>query len=271
MISLLKKVYWYCKKTKNRLLTDVVVLSFPKSGRTWLRVLLAKYYSLQYDHKFVLNFFQYKKHISWKLPYFFFHHAIEDDLTEIEQKGLSKRIKAKTIILVRDPRDVVVSYYFQVTKRQVELKEQYFGDNNPSIEEFLRHPQLGIATIIRYMNEVYDLVKNQRGSDFLVVSYEQLHQNGEATIRKILEYAEMEEINDDVIKKAYEFGSFENMKKLEKGNKFTSPTLKPGDDKQPESFKVRKGKIGGYKDYLSQEDIDYANKELALLNPVFGY
>jgi hypothetical protein len=39
----------------------------------------------------------------------------------------------------------------------------------------------------------------------------------------------------------------------------------------PESFKVRRGKIGGYREYLSDEDQRYAVEALTRLHPRFGY
>jgi len=39
-------------------------------------------------------------------------------------------------------------------------------------------------------------------------------------------------------------------------------SLAPGDINDPESFKIRRGKIGGYIDYLSKEDIEFINAEI---------
>ena len=47
--------------------------------------------------------------------------------------------------------------------------------------------------------------------------------------------------------------------------------LRAGDVRDPESFKVRRGKIGGYEDYLSAEDRQYATDALTRLDPRFGY
>ena len=52
------------------------------------------------------------------------------------------------------------------------------------------------------------------------------------------------------------------MKKMEQtGNVKQAYTyaLSPGDPQNPNSFKVRKGQIGGYKDALSSEDIEFWN------------
>ena len=43
------------------------------------------------------------------------------------------------------------------------------------------------------------------------------------------------------------------MQKLEAAGAFDSNILHPGDVRDPESFKVRRGKVGGYREYLSVE------------------
>ena len=44
------------------------------------------------------------------------------------------------------------------------------------------------------------------------------------------------------------------------------------DPTDPETFKVRKGKVGGYVDYLDAKEIEYLdNKIEADLDPIFGY
>jgi hypothetical protein len=47
--------------------------------------------------------------------------------------------------------------------------------------------------------------------------------------------------------------------------------LRAGDVRDPESFKVRRGKVGGYAEYLSVEDQQYAAVAIQKLDPRFGY
>jgi len=70
---------------------------------------------------------------------------------------------------------------------------------------------------------------------------------------------------------ALEFSRFENMQKLEAAGAFDSKILHPGDVRDPESFKVRRGKVGGYREYLSAEDQAFAASALAKLDVRFGY
>jgi hypothetical protein len=47
--------------------------------------------------------------------------------------------------------------------------------------------------------------------------------------------------------------------------------LQPRDREDLETFKVRQGKVGGFREYLSAQDQSYAAQVCAALNPRFGY
>ena len=74
-----------------------------------------------------------------------------------------------------------------------------------------------------------------------------------------------------IFQAALEFSEFENMRKLEAAGAFDSKILQARDPADPESFKVRRGKVGGYTDYLATEDRQYATGALAKLDRRFGY
>lgn len=79
------------------------------------------------------------------------------------------------------------------------------------------------------------------------------------------------DIREEVIENAVNFGKFDNLKKMEGKKEFSETIMQPGDEKDSESYKVRKGKVGGYVDYLSQEDIDYMDKVIAEMGcPFYG-
>ena len=50
---------------------------------------------------------------------------------------------------------------------------------------------------------------------------------------------------------------------MEKGKYFKSKKLRPGDKDDPESYKVRKGTEGGYRNYLDPKDCQYLEKMIA--------
>ena len=51
--------------------------------------------------------------------------------------------------------------------------------------------------------------------------------------------------------------SFENMRRMEEEGAAASGRLRAGSPSDPESFKVRRGKVGGYRDYLGDADLRY--------------
>jgi len=150
----------------------------------------------------------------------------------------------KVIFLVRDPRDVIVSLYFQEKKR---LKEEV-----GTLEEFIFRERGGIETIVEY----YNIWLNNRDipKDFLLVSYEGLHKNPTYELSRVLEFIGIEEVSNEVVQQAVEYSSFDNMRKMEEQDKFKSDKLRPGDPRDPESFKTRKGRVGGYREYLGEKE-----------------
>jgi hypothetical protein len=81
-----------------------------------------------------------------------------------------------------------------------------------------------------------------------------------------------EDFSDAEIQEAVDFGSFDNLRKLETSGFFRQGgmTLRNPDD--PETFKVRRGKVGGYRDYFTPEQVaELEELTYSRLSPTFGY
>jgi hypothetical protein len=69
-----------------------------------------------------------------------------------------------------------------------------------------------------------------------------------------------------------EWGSFENLRKLETSGFFKRGGMTLRDPSDENSFKVRRGKVGGYRDYFTPEQVAELEALVAeKLSPVFGY
>jgi hypothetical protein len=107
---------------------------------------------------------------------------------------------------------------------------------------------------------------------FLLVRYEDLKHNPVGELRRVVDFLGFTEVEDALLYEAVEFASFENMRKMEAGGTFQSMMLNPADRSDPESYKTRKGKIGGYQDYLSSEEsARLADKMKMELSDFYGY
>jgi len=251
---------------------DVVILSAPKSGRTWIRTFLCAYLCRRYGLGFTLQPGRYNHP---DFPRVIFSH----DRFEHRTKGnwwdrlrgkylVPKRElrRARIILLVRDPRDCFVSLYLQMTRRDPgadpALKQK-------SVSELLRDDRFGIRGIVRVMNDWLDEFSVRK--DFTMIRYEALRASPADHFRNLLAVVGETTVDTSTFHEALEFSRFENMQKLEAAGVFDSKILHPGDVRDPESFKVRRGKVGGYQEYLSAEDEEYAANVLRRLDPLFGY
>lgn len=180
----------------------------------------------------------------------------------------------KVIFLVRDPRDVIVSSYFELKHRsKLFAKNPYenqAGVVNDDLQTFIFQERSGIDTIINY----YNIWANNRHvpSSFLMVRYEDLRANPNKELQRIMDFLGLEAISSQKIEDAINFASFDNMRKMEMDEKYQSEMLKPADRKDENTFKTRKGKIKGYVDYLSPESIALLDEKIHTeLSDFFGY
>ena len=89
----------------------------------------------------------------------------------------------------------------------------------------------------------------------LVVRYEDLHDRPEAELRRVLEFVGVAEVADAVVAEAVAFASFDNMRRLEEADAFGSDRLRPGRVGDHDSYKTRRGVVGGHRDELTPDQI----------------
>jgi hypothetical protein len=214
----------------------IVLVSFPKSGRTWLRVMLdAANVHIDYTHD--RSGHQGQRHLS----------EMGHDKSAYKDR--------RVVLLVRDPRDVVVSGYFQATKR--------IGVYDGSISDFIRDPKHGIEKIIIFNSDWFSSAGIPK--DFHLIQYEDMHARLREVLTEVIRFADPGRRLPD-LDKIMELGRFENMQEMENSGELAKKygkILKPGDPTDVESFKCRKGKVGGYADYLSEDDIEYCDMMMA--------
>ncbi len=256
---LVQKTYHYLVSQ----IADVYLISFPKSGRTWLRMLLAQYFSLKYNLK--LNLDLYKMTFGKDLPNISTDPRIGNYAKHGGTKPLSitKNLHQKKIIfLVRDPKDVLVSYFFEWSKRR---KLGY----QKSLSSFIRE-DFTLPKIVQFMN-LWGEEMQKRPDDFVLVRYEDLHQSTSLQLKRVLQFLDVA-IDEALLEEAVSQSSFNNMLKMEASSKFGSDhRLTPTNKEDRNSYKMRKGKVGGYKSYFGPEDLTYINQRLGSLLPLFDY
>src|SRR5213595_3555184 len=205
-----------------------IILSVPKSGRTWLRAFLCAYFCRRFGLEFTLRPGRYD------LPGFprivfshdLFEHRTKGDLWDrVRGKYLVPRRelkRAKIILLVRDPRDCFVSLYLQLTRRDpnalVKLRQK-------SVSEMLRDENFGMRAIISTMNDW--LSEFSTRNNFILVRYEALRASPTNHFRDLLGGLGETFPGQNIFREVLEFSRFENMQKVEAAGAFDSNILHP--------------------------------------------
>jgi hypothetical protein len=247
---------------------DYILVSYPKCGRTWLRVMLSHYYAERYGlAPGSLLDFANLHYQNPEIPKIFLSNDVLNEVLhrtrppEVIDRDKTAYYGRRVIYLARDPRDVVVSMYFQRSKRD----HNYQG----SLLDFIDDDIDGLKTIIRFYNAWAAALPRIEHS--LMLRYEDMRADPAAVVTRLLAFTR-HEADRDMVQRAVEASSFERMKKMERNNEFDRSWLKAGDSRDEESFKVRRGKIGGYADYLEEADIERLNRLIREnLAPEFRY
>lgn len=222
---------------------DNYILSYPKSGRTWLYEIL-RLYSLNLNFK---NFLTNRKMIKFNNKFIKFIHDCSDPnpypIKATKQKLKSKKfINKKKIVLIRDPREIIISYWYQMR-----FREKTYNDN---ISQFIDDEYLGIKKIISF----YNLIDSTLLDNIKIITYAELVNNTFEEIKKILSFFNLE-IDEKLIKKCIEDCSFKKLQEKE---------IVKSKERDIKSLKFRAGLSGNFKKDLNNKDLLKINVKIKL-------
>jgi hypothetical protein len=153
-----------------------------------------------------------------------------------------------------------VSWYLQFTKRQSRAKQELINHfvqhpidrRTVQMWDFVRYSDIGLPSLIEYQNTWARNVRElERG---MLVKYEDLRAQPVPTLHRITQLMG-ENFSEDEIRAAVEWGSFDNLQKLETSGTFSQGGMKLVNANDPSTFKVRRGKVGGYRDDFNAEQV----------------
>lgn len=234
-------------------MSDNILISFPNTGRTWLQF-MTKHLGVDcyYTHQGSQIRKQYPSGPQNSPSYTSVHvtrYTVPQIITYVERYP-EKLTNKKLALLVRNPLDVMVSGYFQTIHR---------CGIPMSVHDFIRDPRHGISKLIAfnlYWREKYPCK---------VVTYEDLRTNTHNTLKQVCSYYGYE-CDDNAIAESIEKYKFDNMRKMELESMGFEKIFKNTTKDEPEAFKARRGVVGGYINYLTQEDIAYCEAQLKAHN-----
>lgn len=165
----------------------------------------------------------------------------------IERRLAFYRDVDRLIYLERDPRDTIVSLFYQITGRFSEYF-QYGG----SISDFIRDDYFGAKTL-RGFRDMWRQIITRR--EVLKITYEDIHGDTAKALRTLLDYLDLN-ASDAEITEAVKAAAFSEMRRVELEETVPEPWLRLRNGFP----KVRKGRIEGFYEELQPEDIAYLNE-----------
>lgn len=243
------------KKDINNSKPTAVIASYPKSGRTWVRFILANYFNNLFNLGLNIdlhNFFSvlpndipegitgikaYNYHNKSDIPYIQFSHKKRNKLPA----------HGKFILILRSPFDTLVSDYFQNTKHL----RTYEGD----IKSFIRNSRLGIQRLCNYLNDWSMDILNKK---IHLISYESLSQDTFLIMKGMLEFLEVR-VNETYLKEAINASEFKSMQSLEQKQGMPNQGY---DLNENNALRMRESGSGRYKKHLDEQDIEYISDYL---------
>jgi hypothetical protein len=255
---------------------DVVVVSFGKSGRTWLRVMLSRLYQVRHGlpEKLLIGFdnFHLRHHAIPRI--FFTHDNYTKDFTgntDSKADYYDKRV----VLLVRHPIDVAVSQYHQWKFRMRQGKKALNEYPDHGVElpiyDFVVRQRAGLDKAIEFLNDWARELPRVR--ELLIVRYEDMRADAASELRRVADFMGTPG-TEPQIAEAVRYASFENMRRLEEKSAFwlSGGRMTARDKSNTSSFKTRRGKVGGWRDYFSEDEAREITRTVdSRLLPGFGY
>lgn len=227
----------------------MLFLSYPKSGRTWVRFLVDAYLADLHGIQ-VSNVFDVERRLDprWRIEWEHLTGAMiqrlpYDRIGEVDLPSFDGRV---CIHLSRDPYATLASAYFQARDRVKVFQ------GTPS--EFVRSPLFGARKLAAFQSFVETL--KDRFSSFIPLTYEGFQADPAAGLRTVLQ-ALGAEVNPERIRNAVALGSFENLRRLARTPDYAGSPIAPVDPGNPGSEKIRRGGDGGWRELFSEEDEAY--------------
>lgn len=223
------------------LLQKVLVTGSPKTGTTWMVKLISSIPGYKEVGNFDGEIRRYNTVQAGDVVHG--HDWYTPELADLLTKN-----QIKVVLLLRDPRDQLISRVFHI--RRVETHPWHQRLNEVSLDEAImlciegRDGLPGTRTMIELTQSWLN-----HGTDQAVVRYENLLKNPKEEFSRVLEYLEVR-LSDEFLEAIIARNQFE---RLSGGRKFWKPARKQGEEDPKSHF--RKGIIGDWKNYLKPDHI----------------
>jgi len=219
---------------------DIILVSYPKSGSTWIRFILCNYIFISENNPNTVSF-----------------REVDDLMPEFGISNLTRRwpfdfiprfVKTHwkwnplfagkmSLLIVRDPRDTMVSYYNYRNKQVSKVTQEDF-------QTFIRSKKFGLEAWFKHL-------KSWEKKATCVIRYEDLKREGLKEISESFLKLRLD-INSEILSTAFENAAFDKLKANEKAHGMSKKNF----FSEGQMF-FNKGKTNQWVEYFSEKDLQY--------------
>jgi estrone sulfotransferase len=215
---------------------DVVLVSYPKSGNTWVRFFWA---NLLFPERAPIHFNNVVECVSEVHAGDRIVPGPETDRPSVyKSHALFTGTYPRVIYLLRDGRDAYVSYYY------------YLQNRNPKVTTFAAFLENDGIYPCHWQEHIRSWLVDHRPEHLLVVRYEDLKADAPTHFRKMVEFAGLE-VSDEALQLAVERSDFKNMAKAE--DRYGRPFRDPKEAEVANRF-MRKGVVGDWRAHFGEAE-----------------
>ena len=233
--------------------SDIIMVGYPKSGNTWMQNLLA---GIMYGIDGRYSPDKLVQELIPDLDYKVIYKRISDKML-FKTHDLPKSTYNNIIYLVRDPRDVMASYYAMVSGQ---------GVDTTASKMIINEDQLLFGNWWDHTRYCRNIMQDH---NVLLVRYEDLITNTKEQLRRILKFIK-EERSEELLELVVNGNSLSNMKKKQTRFGYDKKFIESEKWNQGASF-IRTGKVGSSKKELPTELLSYIIKNSEKHMIAFGY
>lgn len=246
---------------KNHMVEDIFLVSYPKSGNTWIRFLIANALKFHFQIDRKVNFFTIRdiipgikgknRNISPLGPF-----GIPSIPRIIKSHAAYNPYYDRVILIIRDPRDVILSYYYYLKNYNESISKKI------DISSFIRDEKRGVNAWAEHTKSW--LFKADNSHQIIrIFKYEEFIKDTKQNLGKIMDLMGVE-VDSSSLEQAISFSSKESMRNSELKHNSTNLFS------NHQNYFVRKGKVTKGESLL-EIDKKFIEDETRDIAQIIGY
>lgn len=249
---------------------DAFIVSYRKCGRTWLELMLAQVFARLHGLEAgdLSRELPRMRQRAGRGPVIVSTHDWSETTGErhapvspylmlaypVRLRYLGRRV----LMLIRDPRDVIVSDFHQATRRAA----QPLPFDGP--DAYALDPLYGFPRLVRFYRQW--ALNRRLPAHFMVARYEELRAGGGAALAPVCDFLGLGGLSPETLEAIFAASTLEKVRELEAAG---AADLFRFQGEQ--ASKARRGVVGGFRDELRPETIERLNRWMAEIPEPFAY